>query len=326
MLQQTRAETVIGYYTRFLARFPTVFSLAEAPEQDLLKAWEGLGYYSRARNVQRAARQIVDCWDGALPHTAQALQTLPGIGAYTAGAIASIAFGEPVPAVDGNVERVMSRVAGIREEVTVPSVRRRIWAETAALVPQSRAGDFNNAMMELGARVCVPGTPDCGQCPVYALCDAYAAGDTDALPCKQRARAQRVEPRGVAIVRCQGRVLVQRRSEKLLGGLWQFPNMLNALEPKALAHALRKVGIHAAWKREAGEARHVFTHIIWQMRLHLFEAKEALNVPDSLWVDAAGLEALPLPTAMRAAKKAALEMLASRGDDQSPAEHVDGGR
>ncbi len=308
MLQQTRAETVTGYYARFLSRFPDVEAVADAPEQDVLKAWEGLGYYSRARNILRAARQVVDT--GGFPTTAEALERLPGIGAYTAGAIASIAFGQSVPAVDGNVERVISRIAGIRQEVTVPSVRREIRRCAAALVPARRAGDFNNAMMELGAKVCVPGTPDCGGCPVSSFCDAFDAGDADALPIKQRGRAPRVERRGVAILRCGGRVLVQRRSEKLLQGLWQFPNVLEAQDPDRLKMALRGMGMSADWQRDAGAAKHVFTHIVWEMRLHRFLAAEEMAMADALWVDAAALQALPVPTAMKAAKAEALAYLA----------------
>jgi len=306
MLQQTRAETVIGYYRRFLERFPTVRALAEAPEQELLKAWEGLGYYSRARNLQKAAKRIVAEHGGALPSDAGALATLPGIGPYTAGAIASIAFGRRVAAVDGNVERVIARVAGIREEVTVPSVGRAIRARAAELVPADRPGDFNNALMELGARVCVPGTPDCEACPVRPWCDAHREGDADLLPVKRRVRAPLVEKRGVAIVRWGGQVLVQRRIERMLKGMWQFPNALDAWEPSAL---LRALGLSAEWAGDAGEAKHVFTHRVWEMRLHRFVAQSPAEMPECRWVDAAGLDALPLPTAMRAAKKAAKKWL-----------------
>ncbi len=310
MLQQTRAETVVGYYERFLARFLDVRALADAPEQEVLKAWEGLGYYSRARNLQKAARCVVAQYGGRMPETAELLEKLPGIGAYTAGAIASIAFGQRVAAVDGNVERVIARACGIREEVTIPSVRREIRARATALVPEARVGDFTNAMMELGARVCVPGTPACERCPVAAQCDACVAGDADLLPVKQRARMPRVELRGVAVVHCGGKVLVEKRSEKLLGGLWQFPNMLDAQAPGELMRALQMRGLDVRYVRDLGDARHVFTHIVWQMRLHLVETTRATGLPDGAWVDAAALDALPIPTAMRAAKKAALAVLA----------------
>ena len=182
MLQQTRVETVKGYYARFLERCPTVQALAQAPEETVLKLWEGLGYYSRARNLHKAAKAIVNEHGGVFPATYEEILKLPGIGPYTAGAIASIAFGQPVPAVDGNVIRVTSRLCGIRENVGVPSVRRKLEEEAAALVPKKRPGDFNQAMMDLGATVCVPGTPSCERCPLRTLCDAYAAGDAEDLP------------------------------------------------------------------------------------------------------------------------------------------------
>ncbi len=310
MLQQTRAGTVIGYYERFLERFPTVWALAAAPEQELLKAWEGLGYYSRAHNLQRAAQRIVEVHGGMLPASVEALRALPGIGEYTAGAIASMAFGVRAAAVDGNVERVIARVTGIRREITVPSVRREIRACAEALVPAERPGDFNNAMIELGASLCAPGTPDCERCPVRGWCDASRVGDADVLPVKQRVHAPKAERRGVAIVRQGGRVLVQRRTERMLGGLWQFPNALNAEEPEALRQALHRQGVDAVWVGERESAKHVFTHRVWEMRLHRFAAQEAAELPESLWVDVAGLEALPLPTAMRAAKQEALAWLA----------------
>ncbi|MCL2812871.1 MAG: A/G-specific adenine glycosylase [Clostridia bacterium] len=306
MLQQTRAETVIGYYQRFLQRFPTVHALANAPEQELLKSWEGLGYYSRARNLQKAAKRIVSEHGGALPSDAHALGLLPGIGPYTSRAIASIAFGQQVAAVDGNVERVIARVAGIREEVTVPSVGRAIRTYADGLVPMDRPGDFNNAMMELGARVCVPGTPDCEACPVHAWCDAHHEGDADALPVKRRIRTPVVEKRGVAIIRCGRQVLVQRRTERMLHGMWQFPNALDAWEPDVL---LRGLGLSAEWAGDAGEAKHVFTHRVWEMRLHRFITQTPIQMPECRWVDAAGLDELPFPTAMGAAKKAAIEWL-----------------
>ena len=182
MLQQTRVETVRGYYERFLARFPDVAALAAADEADVLKLWEGLGYYSRARNLHQAARQVVCDFGGEMPREVAQLRQLKGIGAYTAGAIASIAFDQRVPAVDGNVIRVASRVMGIRENVGIPSVRRELEEKVDSLVPAARPGDFNQALMDLGAAVCVPGTPNCDVCPLRAHCDAYDAGDAEDLP------------------------------------------------------------------------------------------------------------------------------------------------
>ncbi|MDR3051143.1 MAG: A/G-specific adenine glycosylase [Oscillospiraceae bacterium] len=311
MLQQTRAETAAGYYRRFLARFPTVSALAEAPEQDVLKLWEGLGYYTRARNLQAAARRVMSDCSGCLPDTVQGLAALPGIGPYTAGAVAAIAFGRRAAAVDGNVERVVARLRGIRQDVGIPSVRRALRRAAEELVPGDRVSDYTNAMMELGATVCLPGTPDCGACPVAAFCDALEAGDADLLPRKQRGRAPRQEARGVAVVCCAGRVLVQRRLERLLHGMWQFPNALDAADAQGLARALADQGIAAHPLRRLGEARHVFTHIIWQMRIYLFAAETPFELPESLWADAEALRALPIPTAMCAAKQYALACLAT---------------
>ena len=182
MLQQTRVETVLSYYFRFLERFPTLSALAESDEADVLKAWEGLGYYSRARNLWKGAKQVMEQYGGVLPREPEKLRNICGIGPYSAGAIASIAYDIPVPAVDGNVIRVYSRLFGIRENVLLPAVRKEIEDTAAAIVPLDRPGDYNQAVMDLGATVCVPGTPDCARCPLSAFCDAFACGDAPDLP------------------------------------------------------------------------------------------------------------------------------------------------
>ncbi len=305
MLQQTRAETVAGYWTRFLEKFPTASALAAAPEGDVLKAWEGLGYYSRARNLQKSAR-IVASEGGAFPKDADALRALPGIGDYTAGAVASIAFGARVPAVDGNVERVVSRLRGIREDVGVPSVRRALRAEAAALVPEDRPGDFNQAMMELGARVCQP-APRCAECPVSACCDAFEAGDADALPVKQRKAPQRIIPLGVALVFYGGKALVYRREERLLHGLWSFPAFERAQDGASVEKELEKIGIFAHFMDTVGQARHVFTHLIWDMTLLHFKAQSDACPEGWRWADAEALRTLPMPTAVKAARAWAAE-------------------
>jgi A/G-specific adenine glycosylase len=313
MLQQTRAETVVSYYERFLAAFPDVASLAAADEQEVLKRWEGLGYYSRARNLQAAARVVCEQYGGELPRTAQALQTLPGIGAYTAGAIASIAYGESVAAVDGNVQRVIARWSGVREDITQTQVKRELSRRCQALVPPQggeAAGAFSNAMMELGATVCTPANPACLICPVRAGCSALAEGDAAQLPVKKKARAQRVEKRAVVIVLSGGRVLVKRRTEKLLGGMWVFPDFEDVSGAAALSRALEEsLGLSAAYDEALGAARHVFTHIIWEMELHAFYAPDQKEVEGAMWVDAQALSDLPMPTAVRAARRAAMKKL-----------------
>jgi A/G-specific adenine glycosylase len=270
MLQQTRVETVLSYYPRFMACFPTVKALAEAPEQALLKVWEGLGYYSRARNLQKAARQIMTEYGGRLPSALEELRSLSGIGPYTAGAIASIAFSVRTPAVDGNVMRVVSRIKGIREDIAIPSITRQIHEEAAALVPLDRPGDFNQAMMDLGATVCLPGTPVCEKCPLPKCCDAYKAGDAELLPVKTQARAPKQINMGVGLVVCKDRILVHMRREKLLGGLWVFVLLEGGDSAAAMEKHLKALGISAVYAGDRGSARHIFTHRVWNMRLMHF--------------------------------------------------------
>lgn len=309
MLQQTRAETVISYYERFLARYPTVEALAGAKEDELLKAWEGLGYYSRARSLQKAARIIVSEYGGRLPQTVKELEALPGIGSYTAGAIASIAYGVPAAAVDGNVERVLCRYDAVTQEMGTPAARRRIWARAQELVPQDRPGAFANAMMEMGATLCTPRNPACLLCPVRASCKGYAQGIAASLPNKPKKKAQRVENRSVLLVFSRGRVLTVLRREKLLGGLSVFPDALDESDPAALCAYLARLGVPAAYDAALGHARHVFTHIIWEMDIHALEAETRAPVEDGAWVTAQELAALPMPTAVKAARKLAMKRL-----------------
>lgn len=308
MLQQTRVETVIAYWTRFLVCFPTVDALANADEQAVLKAWEGLGYYSRARNMKRCAEVIVAQHGGVFPRDIAALAKLPGIGPYTAGAIASIAYGVQTPAVDGNVERVVSRLSGIREDVGIPSVKRQLLRDAAALVPADRPGDFNQAMMELGARICQP-VPHCEGCPVQSTCDAYAVGDADVLPIRQKKTPPKEQRRGIALIFCAGHVLLYQRRERLLQGLWCFPGFDGILEGMQVAAQLRTLGIPARYVACVGEAKHVFTHLIWDMTLLHFDAQH-LDCPEGwLWADGEMLKRLPLPTAMKVAKAYAAQKL-----------------
>ena len=309
MLQQTRAETVVSYYERFLARYPTVQDLTSAPEEELLKAWEGLGYYSRARSLQKAAKEIVARYGGQLPADLEKLRALPGIGDYTAGAIASIAFGIPAAAVDGNVERVLCRWDAITDEVGTPTVRRQIAARAQALVPPDRPGAFANAMMEMGATMCTPKNPKCLLCPVREGCMGFAQGIAQELPRKAKKKAQRVENRAVLLVFCDNRVLIVKRQEKLLGGLFVFPDVLEESDPARLCQALEALGIRAAYDEKLGHARHVFTHLIWEMDVHAVVADEMTQVPGGQWVSRQELAALPLPTAVKAARQWAMERL-----------------
>jgi A/G-specific adenine glycosylase len=275
MLQQTRVETVVPYWERFLARFPTVRDLAEAPADAVLGAWAGLGYYSRARNLQRAAREIVERFGGALPEEPEALESLPGIGRYTAGAVASIAFDRPAPVVDGNVARVLARLCGIREDVGAAAGKRRLWQAAEELVAGEAPGDLNQALMELGATLCLPRAPRCEACPVARRCEARAAGDAETLPVKARKRAPRAVEGVAALVLRAGKALAVRRPPSgLLGGLWDLPGaeLAPGEDPQVgIERALAAgVGLRVSRARRIGAVDHVFTHRVLQ--LHVFRA------------------------------------------------------
>lgn len=224
MLQQTQVQTVIPYYERFVERFPTVSDLASAELEEVLKCWAGLGYYSRARNLHAAAKQIVEQHDGVFPESFEAVLALPGIGRYTAGAILSIAHDRSVPILDGNVIRVLSRVFLISGDPDTAPVKERLWSLAEAVIPEGEAGDFNQAMMELGARVCTPFEPDCARCPLETICQARRAGIQDKLPETRKGPATVRVKEVAAVIEREGRFLIARRPpEGLWGGLWEFP-------------------------------------------------------------------------------------------------------
>ena len=305
MLQQTRVETVLGYYDRFLQRFPTVADLAAAPEDDVLKMWEGLGYYSRARNLHKGAKQVMADFGGVIPSDVAQLRKISGVGPYTAGAIASIAFDKPVPAVDGNVIRVVSRLRGIRENVGIPSVRRMLEGEAAALVPQERPGDFNQAVMDLGATVCTPGTPACEKCPLQECCDACAAGDAEDLPVLPQKNPPKVIDYAVYLIFSGNRVLMRQRTEALLRGLWVFPMAEGTFTLRQAAESAKKLTKLAVKDvRSSGEAKHVFTHQIWQMQLYEMSVPENAKAPAGYcFIPLEELDSLAIPTAVKAAVK-----------------------
>lgn len=303
MLQQTRVETVLAYYPRFLERFPTLAALADAPEQDVIKAWEGLGYYSRARNLWKGAKQVMQEYGGVLPREPDQLRRVCGIGPYSAGAIASIAYDVSVPAVDGNVIRVLSRLYGVRTNALETETRRRIESFAAALVPAERPGDHNQALMDLGATVCVPGTPDCGRCPLSAFCDAFRYGDAAELPVLPKAKPQKVIPYAVVLIRSGGRVLMRQRTERLLQGLWCFPMFEGEYTPEDLRpQIMKKLRLDAALPVFTASARHVFTHQVWEMRIYETGAEASASAPAGyVFVPLGSLKDLPLPAAMNAA-------------------------
>ncbi len=278
MLQQTRAETVIPYFLRFTQALPDIPALAAADEDGLYKLWEGLGYYSRARNLQRTARLLVSQGCRELPRDFDALMKLPGIGDYTAGAIASIAYGIPVPAVDGNVLRVFARVMGDARDILSPAVRRDIRSQAAALVPQDRPGDFNQALMDLGADVCIPGAhPRCALCPLRSGCTAAADGLAGLLPVRAPKPPRREEDLTVLVLRCRGRAALHRRAASgVLSGQWELPNL-----PGTLTH--EELSVLPGTVSPLGRSVHRFTHLEWHMTGWLAELpSEIRELPSAL--------------------------------------------
>ena len=314
MLQQTRAEAVVPYYGRFLARFPTIEVLADAPLEEVLKAWEGLGYYARARNLHAAARLVVDAHGGELPDTFEGVLALPGVGRYIGGAVASIAFGRDFAAVDGNARRVLCRVFDIREDVTRPGVQRELEALATSLLPPGRAGAFNEALMELGATVCTPRSPGCVRCPLGSLCQAYAGGDPEALPVRRpRRQVPHYDVAAAVTIRRDGRVLVaQRNVEDMLGGLWEFPGGKRE-DGETLPQCLvREMHEELDVEVEVGEllavVRHAYTH--FRITLHAFLCRLAAGEPRCLdcaafrWVTPDELDALPMSVVDRKVARA----------------------
>ena len=308
MLQQTRTETVAGYYTRFIDRFPDVFALADAPEEDVLKCWEGLGYYSRARNLHKAAKAVTEQYGGKFPADLEKLRALPGVGDYTAAAVASIAFNIPAPAMDGNLTRVLSRFHGIRQDVDIPAVKRRLADLGREDMPDTRCGDFNQALMDLGATVCTPGTPDCEACPLRPLCNAYHEGDAETLPIKAAAKPPKEIQMAVALITCQGRIWMNQRKETLLKNLWVYHLTENDENRQDMEKAIKALGIRASYTSGLGSARHIFTHRVWNMTLYHFEAASA-ECREGRFVTLNEMNALPIPTAMKAAKEQAAKLL-----------------
>ncbi len=300
MLQQTRVEAVKPYYDRFLAELPDVAALAAVDETRLLKLWEGLGYYRRVRNLQAAAKKIVRDYGGVFPDTYDEVRGLPGIGDYTAGAILSIAFGKPFPAVDGNVLRVATRVAASREDIDSPKLRKELTAALAAVYPAGQCSEFTQSLMELGATVCLPnGAPLCGECPARAFCAAYREGLTETLPVRAEKKKRRAEERTVFLLRRGGRIAVRTRPGKgLLAGLTEFPNVEGSLDETGARIALAQWGVKPVRLTPCGTAKHVFTHIEWQMKGFAAEV-EGDAPPDWRWADAAEFGTLAIPSAFR---------------------------
>ncbi len=303
MLQQTRVETVIPYYRRWMEQFPTLQHLAQADEQQVLKAWEGLGYYSRARSLQRAARLIVEQHQGQIPSRMEALMRLPGIGRYTAAAIASIAFGADEATLDGNIRRVLARLFHMDLPARSPEGERRLWQLARQHLPAGRAAEYNQALMDLGATICTPRTPDCSACPLETLCMARQLGRQEQLPRLERRSSGPHYLVTAAVIQKDGLVLIaQRPAQGLLGGLWEFPG--GKVEPgESLQDGLQReiceeLGVRIAVGEPLGVFRHAYTH--FRVTLHAFHCRilegepAALQTADWRWATMEQLKDFPM--------------------------------
>lgn len=312
MLQQTRVEAVKPYYARFLKTLPTIYDLAEAPEDTLLKLWEGLGYYNRIRNMQKAAQQIMVDYDGMFPETFEEVLSLTGIGNYTAGAICSIAFEIRKPAVDGNVLRVTSRLLEHEEDIMKQSVRKKMEEALEKVIPSGEAGAFNQALIELGAIVCVPnGQPSCDTCPVCQSCRARAHGTQMQLPVKKKAKARKIEERTVLIFKDGETIAIKKRPAKgLLAGLYEYPNVEGHLLEKEVVEYSKTLGLSSLRVRKLEAAKHIFSHIEWHMIGYEVRVDELEKNCSEKMIFAKKQELediYPLPSAFEAYKKYRLE-------------------
>ena len=288
MLQQTRVEAVIGYYQRFMKELPDVEALAQCEEDKLLKLWEGLGYYNRVRNMQCAAKTIMEEYQGKIPEEVETLLSLKGIGSYTARAIACQAFEKPVACVDGNVLRVITRLSRDNTDILKASFKKRVEQVLDAVVPIGKSGDFSQALMELGAIVCVPnGEPNCERCPLKTLCLAHLEHDEMKYPVKKSAKKRRVEKKTVFVLRKENKILLRKRKETgLLAGLYEFPNAEGHLSKKQCIEWVKKMNFSPLRVKEMDKAKHIFSHVEWDMigyEIFLDEINE--NQEDGLFVD-----------------------------------------
>lgn len=312
MLQQTRVEAVKPYFKRFMEALPDIGSLAECEEDKLLKLWEGLGYYNRARNLQKAARQIMTEYGGNMPKNREELLKLSGIGAYTSGAISSIAFGEKVPAVDGNVLRVLSRVSLDDEDILKEATKKRVENQLMEVMPETRPGDFNQALMELGATVCIPnGKPKCELCPWEQICLAHQENREEEFPKKEPKKKRTIEKKTILIVQDENKSALRKRPEKgLLAGLYEFPNLEGHQSGKRVLAYLKEMGLEVIRIQKIEPSKHIFSHKEWDMiayRIRVDElAGKGKNLEEENWIFVESIDAeknYPLPSAFAAYTK-----------------------
>ena len=305
MLQQTRVEAVRPYFDRFITALPTVQDLAVCPDDKLLKLWEGLGYYNRARNLKKAAGQIVEQYGGSLPSDYEKLLGLAGIGAYTAGAIASIAWDIPVPAVDGNVLRIWARLTACDADILQDKTKKRAQSELGSVMPEKRSGDLNQAFMDLGSALCLPkGQIGCETCPISFACEARKRGLTDSLPVRKKAKERRIEERTVLIIRDGEKIALHKRPEKgLLAGLYELPGMDGYASEDEILTYIQERQLLPLYIEQLEDAKHVFSHVEWRMKGYLVRvaALEEQMAGDWLFADTGTVEDnYPLPSAFRA--------------------------
>ena len=299
MLQQTRVEAVRGYFLRFLEAFPTVSALAKAEPDAVLKKWEGLGYYSRAKNLHRAAKEIMENYGGRFPETHAEILSLPGVGAYTAGAISSICYELPTPAVDGNVLRVAARITDSHTPVDLPEVKKTVTENLARIYPKGNCGNFTQSLMELGAMVCTPKSPHCTACPLSDICLAAKRGTASILPKKSPKKERRKEEKTVFFFEKDGRIAVKKRGESgLLAGLWEFPNVSGRLSADEAVKKAADFGVFPEAPTKSKDRIHIFTHVEWHMTCYYIPCRQ---MPDLfVWASRDALAGqIALPTAFK---------------------------
>lgn len=302
MLQQTRVDTVIPYFLRFMEAVPSIFALANISEDKLLKLWEGLGYYSRAKNLKKAAQILLEEHNGQMPSDKKDLQSLPGIGPYTSGAIASIAFGQKEPAIDGNVLRIVSRITANTGDIKDKKVNVDIEQMVREVLSENRAGDFNQALMDLGATVCIPnGAPKCIICPLSTLCEGYNQGIAHTLPVKTAKKKRKVEEKTIFVLKYLDQFALRKRSNKgLLSKLWEYPNVDGFISEKEIKQLIKSWGLLTGSVVELNNSKHLFSHIEWHMKAYSIKVEAIQRDNDFVWASKKEvMEKHSIPTAFK---------------------------